>query len=630
MLSILRKHAKHWIIGIIIFAIGIVFVLSYGFGGLHSGPTQEVAVVNGQPITITAYARQLNAMIKQYQEMSRSDLTPELIKAMRLKEMAVDRLIAESLLMQAAERQGLTVSDADLRKQIENYPFFQRNGKFDEHLYFMMLAQNQMSSTEFEEEERQDLELRKITTEVTSLAKVSDAQIRETYDLAKEAVQVSYLVVTPDKFMASQHPSEAELSRYYQTNQEKFRVPARARVSYLYFPTQDFQDRVKISDAEVANIIKEHPAEFLRPKVVQVRQLELLIPPKADAATRQRLEKQAQDLLDKLKAGADFAKLAQNYSQDPASQAAGGELGDVQRGQHPPQWDLAAFGLKPGEVGRADTPQAIYLLKMEGVKETEKIPGAETRLRDRLKQEKALPLAQEAAQQARAALSQDPAAEVAKKYGGSLKETPLISQKDQVPGLGPAPAFTQAALQLKPGETSRVVELPGGFAVMKSLEYQVENLPPFSQVKDQVAQQVKKQGAMQDAEKEATQLLARLRKGEPLDQVAAAAGLAVKVSSFFTRFQGFDGQRQAEALTGAAFLLSREHPYPDRPLDWNEGCYLLAYKEKRPADQAELQKNWEKLKTQLLDEKKQMMLVSWLDAERRRAKIKVYELPGGE
>ncbi|MGB7913644.1 MAG: SurA N-terminal domain-containing protein [Desulfobaccales bacterium] len=630
MLSILRSHAKHWIIGILIFVIGVVFVLSYGFGGMHSGPTQEVAVVNGQPITITAYARQFNAMIKQYQEMSRSDLTPELIKAMRLKEMALDRLIAETLLMQAAERQGLTVSDAELRKQIESFPFFQRNGKFDEHLYFMMLAQNQLSSAEFEEQERQDLGLRKITTEVTSLAKISDAQIRETYDLAKEAVQVSYLVVTPDRFMASQHPAEAELSRYYQANQEKFRVPARSRVSYLYFPTQDFLGRVKISDAEVEDIIKEHPAEFLRPKVVRVLQLELLIPPKADAATRQRLEKQAQDLLDKLKAGEDFAKLAQTYSQDPASRAAGGELGDVQRGQHPPQWDLAAFGLKPGEVGRADTPQAIYLLKMEGVKETEKIPGAETRLRDRLKQEKALPLAQEAAKEARAALSQDTAAEIAKKYGGSLKEPPLISQKDPVPGLGPAPAFTQAALQLKPGEVSRVVELPGGCVVMKSLEYQAENLPPFSQVKDQVVQQVKKQGAMKDAEKEATQLLARLRKGEPLAQVAAAVGLPVKVSGFFTRFEGFEGQRQAEALTGAAFLLSREHPYPDHPLDWNESYYLLAYKEKRPADQAELQKDWEKLKTQLLNDKKQMMLVSWLDAERRRSKIKVYALPGGE
>jgi len=630
MLSILRKHARHWIIGLIVFAIAVVFVLSYGFGGMNSGRSDNVAVVNGQPILITAYARQLNEMIRQYQEMSRSELTPEMVKAMRLKEMARDRLIAEALLLQAAERQGLMVSDAELRERIQSYPFFQRDGKFDENLYFMLLARNQLSSAEFEEQERRALQLRKITEEVTSLAKVSDAQIREMDNLAKEAVQVSYLAVTPDRFIASQHPGEAELSRYYQDNQEKFRVPARARVSYLVFRTRDFQERVTISDAVVEDFINEHPAEFLRPKVVRVRQIVLAIPPKADARARQRLEKQAQELLGKLKAGEDFARLAQTYSQDLASRDRGGDLGEVQRGQHPPQWDLAAFGLKPGEVGRADTPQGVYLLKMEEVKETEKIPEAETRLRQGLKQEKAKTLAQEAAKEARAVLSQDTAAEVAKKYGGSLKETPLISEKDQVPGLGPAPAFNQAALQLTTGEVSRVVELPDGFAVMKFLEYQAENLPPFLQIKDQVVQQVKKQGAMKDAEQEATRLLARLRKGEPLAQVAVAAGLPVKESGFFTRFEGFEGQRQAEAFTGAAFLLSREHPYPDRPLAWKESYYLLAFKERRPADQAELQKNWEKLKTQLLEDKKQMILVSWLEAEHRRAKIKEYELPGGE
>jgi len=630
MLNILRKHARHWIIGLMVFAIGAVFILSYGYGGLHSGPSDNVAVVNGQPIKVTAYARQLNEMIRQYQEMSQSELTPEMVKAMRLKEMARDRLIAEALLLQAAAHQGLTVSDAELRERIQSYPFFQRDGKFDENLYFMLLRQNQLSSAEFEEQERRNLQLRKITEEVTSLAKVSDAQIREMNTLAKEAIQVSYLEINPDRFMANQHPGEPELSRYYQDNQEKFRVPARARVSYLFFRTRDFQERVTITDAAVEDIIKEHQAEFSRPKVVRVRQIVLVIPPKADAGTRQRLEKQAQELFDKLKAGEDFAGLAKTYSQDPASRDRGGDLGEVPRGQHPPQWDLAVFGLKPGEVGRADTPQAIYLLQMEGVKETEKIPGAETKLRELLKQEKAKTMAQEAAKEARAALSQDTAAEVAKKYGSSLKETPWISQMDQVPGLGPAPAFNQAALQLKPGEVSRVVELPDGCAVMKSLEYQAENLPPFLQIKDQVAQQVKKQGAMKDAEQDATRLLARLRKGDPLAQVAVAAGLPVKESGFFTRFEGFEGQRQAEAITGAAFLLSREHPFPDHPLAWKESYYLLAFKERRPPDPAELQKNWENLKTQLLKDKKQMMLVSWLEAEHRRAKIKEYELPGGE
>jgi parvulin-like peptidyl-prolyl isomerase len=77
-------------------------------------------------------------------------------------------------------------------------------------------------------------------------------------------------------------------------------------------------------------------------------------------------------------------------------------------------------------------------------------------------------MAQEAVREARTALSHGTAAEVAKKVGVSLKETPLIGLQDQVPDLGPAPPFNQAALQLKPGETSRVVDLPNGFAVMKS------------------------------------------------------------------------------------------------------------------------------------------------------------------
>ena len=377
----------------------------------------------------------------------------------------------------------------------------------------------------------------------------------------------------------------------------------------------------------MAAFIKEHPGEYSRPKVIRVRQVFLALPPQADAKTRESLGKEAQELLGKLKGGEDFASMAKTRSQDPGSREKGGELGEVQRGQHPPEWDRIAFGLQPGQVGRADTPQGIYLIKVEEVKETEPVPDAEAQVTQRLKQERAKTLAQEAVKEARPALLQGSVTAVAKKYGVSLKETPLIGLKDQVPGLGPAPAFNQAALQLKPGEVSRVVDLPGGFAVMKSLEYQAEHVPPLAQIKDRVAQAVQKQGALKAADQEATRLLDRLKKGETLAQVAAAAGLPVKESGFFTRGEGFERQRQAEALTGAAFLLSKEHPYPDSPLSWQNQYYILAFKARRAPDMAEFQKKRDEMKNQFLDQKKEMMLSSWLDSERRQAKIKVYQLP---
>jgi len=255
------------------------------------------------------------------------------------------------------------------------------------------------------------------------------------------------------------------------------------------------------------------------------------------------------------------------------------------------------------------------------------VPDAEAKVTQRLQQERAKTLAQEAAKEGRSALLQGNVSEVAKKYDLSLKETPWVGLSDQVPGLGPLPAFNQAALQLKPGEVSRAIDLPIGFAVMKSLEYQAEHVPPLAQIKDRVAQAVKKQGALKEAEQEAARLLARLKKGETLAQVAAAAGLPVKESRFFTRGEGFDDQRQAQALTTAAFLLSREHPYADASIPWQDNFYLLAFKERRAADQAEFQKQRDTMTSQFLEQKKEMLLTSWLDAERRRAKIKIFELP---
>ena len=109
--------------------------------------------------------------------------------------------------------------------------------------------------------------MRKVVEELTSLAKVSDAELLEMFHLGKDAVKVSYLAIGPDKFfMAKQKASDTDISRYYQDNQAAFRLPDRARVSYLHFRLQDFLDQVKIAPGEMAAFIKEHPEELCRPR----------------------------------------------------------------------------------------------------------------------------------------------------------------------------------------------------------------------------------------------------------------------------------------------------------------------------------------------------------------------------
>jgi len=62
-------------------------------------------------------------------------------------------------------------------------------------------------------------------------------------------------------------------------------------------------------------------------------------------------EEKARDLYEMIAHGSDFAALAKQYSKDPGSKDQGGELGFFGRGQMVPQFEEAAFKLKPGEVG---------------------------------------------------------------------------------------------------------------------------------------------------------------------------------------------------------------------------------------------------------------------------------------
>jgi len=623
MLQWLRSTSRSWFITLAIGAIVVVFIF-WGVGSYKSARSQEAAEVNGAVIAMTAFMRQYNELVKRYQERTGGEATPEMIKKLQLKEMALSQLVEEVLLLQAGTRLGLTVTDAELRRQIQSYPFFQQNGNFDMKRYDWVLSRSRLNRQEFEAQERQQILLRKVIQEVTSFAKVSDAELQEVFRMANEAVDVNYLTVAPQKFLAKEHPADAAVARYYQEHEAEFRLPDRARVKYLLFRTQEYLNRVSLTPGAVQDYLREHQDEYTRPRVIRARQILLALSPKATDAERQQAARKAQELASQARAGEDFAALAQAHSQDAASRERGGELGQVQRGQHPQEWDKVAFGLKAGTMGLAITSKGVHLIRVEEIQETEPLPDAARQVEQRLKEEQARQMARDAAQQAREELSRGSLAQAAQRLGVTPKETPLFALSGDVPGLGVQAPFNQAALRLKPQEISKVVELQDGFTVLQGVDHQAAHLPPLAQIKDQVKAALTKQLARKQAEQGAGRLLAELRQGKPLAQVAAKAGLVVADSGFFTRFQGFQGQRQAESLTGAAFQLSRAHPYPEKPLWWQDKYYLLAFKARREPDAQEFQKERDQMRAQFLNQKQQLILASWLDGERRRAKIQVF------
>lgn len=72
----------------------------------------------------------------------------------------------------------------------------------------------------------------------------------------------------------------------------------------------------------------------------------------------------AEAVLAELKAGADFAALARERSEDPATKAEGGRLSTIRRGQTTPEFEQAAFALKPGELsGVVEDTNGFHIIK---------------------------------------------------------------------------------------------------------------------------------------------------------------------------------------------------------------------------------------------------------------------------
>ncbi len=105
MLKWLRRSTRSWFIYLAIGAIVVVFIF-WGVGSYKASRSQEAAEVNGAVIPMTEFSRQYSDLVKQYQERTGGEVTPEMIKALRLKEMALSQLVEETLLLQAGRAPG--------------------------------------------------------------------------------------------------------------------------------------------------------------------------------------------------------------------------------------------------------------------------------------------------------------------------------------------------------------------------------------------------------------------------------------------------------------------------------------------------------------------------------------------
>jgi parvulin-like peptidyl-prolyl isomerase len=151
------------------------------------------------------------------------------------------------------------------------------------------------------------------------------------------------------------------------------------------FVNEEVYKKAELKEKELLDYYKKNREKFQKPEAARLFHILIKVPPEAQKEEKEKLRKKAEDILQRLKKGDDFQKLAWDNSDDP-SRVKGGDLGVVHRGRLEPDVENPAFALKKGELSGIVT--SIYGHHI--FKAVEKLPPQQLKfeeVKDKLKKE---------------------------------------------------------------------------------------------------------------------------------------------------------------------------------------------------------------------------------------------------
>jgi peptidyl-prolyl cis-trans isomerase D len=626
MLDRMRRHRNwlKWSLAIVVVSFVLLYIPSFLREGAGASGNAVVADVEGREITAAQFRRAYQQQMKAYRQSYGGNVDERLLKQLGIDQRIVQQMIQEEASLAEAKRLGIAASDAEVRERILALPAFQENGQFIGDARYAQILRMQdppMRPADFEDQVRRGIITEKLQAALTGWITVSDADVTQEFKKRNEKVKVAVVNFPADKFRAGLDASDSDIAKYFDDHKESYRVPEKRKVRYVAIDQEAMRQKATVTSQQIERAYNDNIQQYSTPEQVRASHILLKTQDKDDATVKKR----AEDLIAQLKKGADFAALATKYSEDEGSAKKGGDLDYFPRGQMVPEFDRMAFALKPGEM--TDTPVksqfGYHIIKVVDKKPATQKTLAEVRsqIEDQLKWEQAQTAAQKLADQIAGELRKPSDFDsVARAHGLATGETGFFLPDEPIAGIGMAPAVGQQAFQMKSGEVSEPIRTPQGFAFITVTATQAPYIPKLDEVKAKVREDVMKQKAVEAARQKAAAVDAAMKSGD-FDKAAKAAGLEAKTTDFITRGSPIGEAGVSPALEEKAFSLPAGAV--SDPIVTDNGATIVKVVERKDIDPAELAKQKDGLRTELLNERKQKFFGSYMAKARQRMKINI-------
>lgn len=629
MMLAMRKHLKKlsiflWLV--IAAFIGTIFLV-WGAGkrGVTGGGGDIVGTVNGDEIPRTEYVNARQRYVDYYREVYKDKLTPERLRSLDLDNQVMQDLVRRRLLLQEARRQGVVVTDKEVMDEIESTPYFQdKEGNFRPELYMRVLSMNRIPPEGYEQGIRERKMIERLQNFVRATVRLTDEEVKSKYIEDNEKVNCKYVLFRGMDLSRDLKPSDEELKTLYESQKDNYKSEREVSVEYVKYDPEDYKSAVQLSEDDLLDYYDEHSEDYVQEEEVRARHILIKVRDGADKKQKQEARKKIEDILAKVKAGEDFATLAKEYSECPSS-SKGGDLDYFGRGQMAKPFEEAAFSLGVGEVSDiVETQFGFHIIKVEGRKEAESksLEDVREEIRSKLTEEKALELAENAADVAKEKLEKDKdLAKFAEANGLKAKTTGFFSRTDEIEGIGRSYRFANAALALSEGAISPVVKDRKVFYLMRLVDEKPAIVLPFEEVKDKVQNDWKKNEGEKLAESKASEFAKKATDAASFDELAEKWELEVKETGEFGKTGYVRGVGMNEEFNKMAFAMKIGEI--GGPINVRNGFVNFLVTQHKTFDKEQFEREKGKIEKQLREEREEQAFLAWISDLRDKAEIKL-------
>jgi len=533
MLTAIKERASGWIAWALVILISIPFAL-WGINSYFEGASKvSVASVNGIDLEEAMYQQALSEQRRAMVQLMGRNVDADYFASTPFKLQVLETLIDSNLQAEYLRERGYRLTDAQLSERIASFSAFQIDGQFDPVRYEQMVRNAGLTLEAFEGQQRQQGAVDQLRAGLSSSSLVVPSMTERAVALLFQTRRAAYATLEMDVFDALATVSDEAVRKEFDEHSDRYIQPEQIQVDFIRLAVDDLAAQAEVSEAELLAFYESNTERFTAPGSRSARHILLTVPEDASDDSIAQVKAEADQLMQRVRSGEDFADIARIASQDPGSAARGGDLGIIRPGTMAPAFEEAVFALTESEISvPVRTRYGWHVIQLTDLRESTTKPF------DEVSGEIKTMLQREWAQAKFVTMAEDFQNLIFEQPGSLLPAADFLGltvsrsdwfSRDQGDGVAAEAMVREAAFSDEvrvDGLNSEMLEIGNDTLIaIHFADAQDERKKTFEEVRAEIAENLKAQSAAQLQERTAQTMVDQMRNGASWEDVLATQNI---------------------------------------------------------------------------------------------------------